>query len=180
MIPAGHISLLVALVFAAAARAQVTTGRIRAWANSNKCLDVRGAVFANGTPVQIYDCNGSNAQDWTWNNIYQTYIRVAGTNFCLDAGVLQDLRDGTQLKIWECYNYLAQQQWGFVDGSIRLTGIRGSPLFNCIDLTDGRLENSNVIQTWRCTENNLNQHWSAYGIQGTVPSQPPPADSTQV
>ena len=29
------------------------------------CLDVRGASSADGTPVQVYTCNGTNAQSWT-------------------------------------------------------------------------------------------------------------------
>jgi hypothetical protein len=70
--------------------------------NLNKCLDVRGGVFANGTPVQMfvlspsfythvlilchsYDCNGTGAQKWVINR-GNTKVRVNGTNFCLDAG----------------------------------------------------------------------------------------------
>jgi hypothetical protein len=71
--------------------------------NFNKCLDVRGGVFANGTPVQMlvllnssfsshilntfhsYDCNGTGAQKWVINR-GNTKVRVNGTNFCLDAG----------------------------------------------------------------------------------------------
>ncbi|KAG5650304.1 hypothetical protein H0H81_012686, partial [Sphagnurus paluster] len=53
--------------------------------NTAKCLDVRGAVYANGTPVQIYDCNGTGAQKWILEKA-NTQLRVAGTNFCLDAG----------------------------------------------------------------------------------------------
>src|ERR1700733_1544623 len=30
-----------------------------------KCIDVAGAGTANGTAVQLYDCNGSAAQQWT-------------------------------------------------------------------------------------------------------------------
>ncbi|MFD6984643.1 family 16 glycosylhydrolase, partial [Streptomyces sp. NPDC059956] len=30
-----------------------------------KCVDVAGAGTANGTPVQLYDCNGSAAQRWS-------------------------------------------------------------------------------------------------------------------
>src|SRR6185436_17601079 len=30
----------------------------------NKCMDVAGANSADGTPVQIYDCNGTAAQQW--------------------------------------------------------------------------------------------------------------------
>ena len=71
--------------------------------DDSKCLDVRGAVFANGTPVQMsvhsnsvllpisvtkhysYDCNGTNAQKWIINRA-NTKVQVAGTNYCLDAG----------------------------------------------------------------------------------------------
>ena len=71
--------------------------------NKNKCLDVRGAVFENNTPVDMsaifslslflrdnnvffrYDCNGTRAQDW-WIFNGSTKVRLAGTNFCLDAG----------------------------------------------------------------------------------------------
>ncbi|MDP9799736.1 serine/threonine protein kinase [Catenuloplanes nepalensis] len=31
---------------------------------SGKCLDVTGGIFDNGTPVQLYDCNGTPAQKW--------------------------------------------------------------------------------------------------------------------
>lgn len=52
---------------------------------STKCLDVRGNYQADGTPVQVYDCNGTGAQRW---NIHEGtgQIRLADTNFCLDAG----------------------------------------------------------------------------------------------
>ncbi|KAG6840324.1 hypothetical protein C0991_007437 [Blastosporella zonata] len=75
--------------------------------NAVKCLDVRGAVYANGTPVQMYvleykanlftstytystfrfsyDCNGTGAQKWQLQR-GSTKVRVAGTNLCLDAG----------------------------------------------------------------------------------------------
>lgn len=72
--------------------------------NVNKCLDVRGGVMANGTPVQMsvcpflglvstclmksacsYDCNGTQAQKWVIKRGGQQ-IKVSGTNFCLDAG----------------------------------------------------------------------------------------------
>lgn len=30
-----------------------------------RCLDVTNARTENQTPIQIYDCNGTSAQDWT-------------------------------------------------------------------------------------------------------------------
>ena len=56
---------------------------------ANKCLDVHGAIFANGSPVQVYDCNGTAAQRWVLTRSPTgpgTQVRVAGTNYCLDAG----------------------------------------------------------------------------------------------
>src|SRR5689334_2437395 len=45
-----------------------------------KCLDVARAGSANGTAVQIYSCNGTVAQRWTYDG---TFLR-AGTGKCLD------------------------------------------------------------------------------------------------
>jgi len=121
--------------------------------NSKKCLDVRGAVFANGTPVQIYDCNGTKAQKWVINRA-NTKLRVAGTNFCLDAGT--NPVSGTYMKIWKCYDNLPAQAWHYTnDNRIALTG-RGQ----CLDLTNGVLTNSNRAQIWKCTDHNTNQIWT--------------------
>ncbi|KAF9556548.1 hypothetical protein CPC08DRAFT_91192 [Agrocybe pediades] len=67
---------------------------------NNKCLDVRAATYANGTSVQIYDCNGSGAQKWVINRGSNTSIRASGTNFCLDAG--SSPANGVGMKIWQC------------------------------------------------------------------------------
>ena len=79
--------------------------------DASKCLDVRGGVFADGTPVQMYvtiameiripfpdssclffrfvnsyDCNNTPAQKWAISTEGNTKVQVYGTNFCLDAG----------------------------------------------------------------------------------------------
>ncbi|WP_163570207.1 RICIN domain-containing protein [Fodinicola feengrottensis] len=33
--------------------------------NSGRCLDVPNSATADGTRLQIYDCNGTGAQTWT-------------------------------------------------------------------------------------------------------------------
>ncbi|KAJ3512418.1 hypothetical protein NMY22_g15336 [Coprinellus aureogranulatus] len=109
--------------------------------NPNKCIDVRGNVLANGTPVQIYDCNGSAAQKWVIQS-GSTKVRLANTNFCLDAGSTPG--NGVQMKIWQCYDNLAAQQWYFTpDNRIALEG-QGQ----CLDLPSGNEANSQVLQTW--------------------------------
>ncbi|TEB21133.1 ricin B-like lectin [Coprinellus micaceus] len=119
----------------------------------NKCLEVRGGVVANGTPVQIYDCNGTPAQEW-YVGRGSTKVQLAGTNFCLDAGAVP--ANGVGLKIWECYDNLPAQQWYFTsDNRIALEG-QGQ----CLDLPSGDLSNARQVQTWQCTDNDFNQVWS--------------------
>ncbi|KAF8198504.1 G-X-X-X-Q-X-W domain-containing protein [Pholiota molesta] len=79
---------------------------------TQKCIDVRGAVLANGTPVQIYDCNGTPAQNWLFTR-GSTKVQLAGTNFCLDAG--SSPANGIGLKIWQCFDNLPAQQWFYTD-----------------------------------------------------------------
>ncbi|RDB27190.1 Endo-1,4-beta-xylanase A [Hypsizygus marmoreus] len=121
--------------------------------NGAKCADVRGAVFADGTAVQIYDCNGTPAQKWVIGRA-NTKVQLAGTNFCLDAGSTPG--NGVGAKIWTCYDNLPAQAWYYTDDNrIALTD-QGL----CLDLTNGVLTNSNQLQTWQCTDNNNNQVWT--------------------
>ncbi|KAH9477591.1 hypothetical protein JR316_0009813 [Psilocybe cubensis] len=123
-------------------------------ANKSKCLDVRGNVQANGTPVQIYDCNGTGAQKWTLGD-GPTKVKLAGTNFCLDA-TSSNPSSGTGMKIWTCYDDLVAQQWNKLpSGALTLIGSG-----QCLDLTNGDLTNSNQVQTWQCSNGNQNQVWT--------------------
>jgi hypothetical protein len=121
--------------------------------DSSKCMDVAGGNIADGTSVQIYDCNETNAQRWTISE-GATKVQVAGTNFCLDSGSTPG--DGVQMKIWQCYDGLAAQQWYFTDDNrIALEG-QGQ----CLDLTNGSEADGNVLQTWECGTGDNNQVWT--------------------
>jgi len=39
-------------------------GTSRRSPQSGRCLDSRGGATADGTDLQIYDCNGTDAQKW--------------------------------------------------------------------------------------------------------------------
>ncbi|KAL1408566.1 hypothetical protein Q8F55_005379 [Vanrija albida] len=121
--------------------------------NNNKCLDVRGNVVENGTPVQVYDCNGSAAQSWVVAK-GSTSVQLAGTNFCLDAS--SSPGNGVPLKIWQCYPGLTQQTWWYTDDNRLAVQGQGQ----CIDLTNGDLTNGVQQQTWQCTNGNTNQIWT--------------------
>ncbi len=48
---------------------------------SAKCVDVDNVGTANGTAIQLWDCNGTGAQNWTVGNS-DSSIRALGK--CLD------------------------------------------------------------------------------------------------
>ncbi len=71
-----------------------------------KCMDVTSAGTANGTQVQLYDCNGTNAQKWTASN---GELVNTGSGKCLDA-TGPSSANGTRLQIWTCAGG-PNQQW---------------------------------------------------------------------
>lgn len=129
----------------------------------DKCVEPRDGILENGTPVQIYDCDGIAAQEWVFTlGQVRGLIRVANTNFCLDAGDNTSDPDGNQMKIWECNPTLTQQLWDFTPANnIRLSDVQHGVLGACLDLPDARLENMSVLQTWECFTDLKSQRWIA-------------------
>ncbi|THV26567.1 glycosyl hydrolase family protein [Glycomyces paridis] len=74
---------------------------------AGKCLDVEGSGTADGTPVQLYTCNGTNAQKWTAPG--DGTLRALGK--CLDVAN-GSTADGTPVRLWTC-NGSGAQQWAF-------------------------------------------------------------------
>ncbi|MEK2488936.1 ricin-type beta-trefoil lectin domain protein [Kitasatospora purpeofusca] len=115
---------------------------------ADKCVDVKGASSADRTPVQIYDCNGSNAQKWK--------IAEDGTvrafNRCLDvAGGAT--ANGTKVQLYSC-NGTGAQQWRVrADGSI-LNPVSG----RCLDDLGFSTTNGNQLGIWDCN-GAANQVW---------------------
>ncbi|KAF9442685.1 carbohydrate-binding module family 13 protein [Macrolepiota fuliginosa MF-IS2] len=111
------------------------------------------SAIENGTAVQIFDCNGTPAQDWVVAP-GEGHVNLASTGFCLDAGMVP--ANGIGMKIWECFNNLPAQDWFYTsDQRIALTN-QGL----CLDLTNGDLTNGNLVQTWTCTDFDTNQIWT--------------------
>ncbi|HCT80765.1 MAG TPA: hypothetical protein DGG94_09735, partial [Micromonosporaceae bacterium] len=69
---------------------------------ANKCADVRAANSANGTPIQIYDCNGTPAQQWT---VVGNTLRAFGK--CMDI-YNGGTANGSRIILWPCHGGLNQ------------------------------------------------------------------------
>ncbi|GAA0925992.1 glycoside hydrolase family 16 protein [Kribbella koreensis] len=114
-----------------------TGGAIKAL---GKCMDVAAANSADGTPVQLYDCNGSAAQQWTRPG--DGTIRALGK--CLDVAG-GGTADGTKLQIATCSGNPAQQ--------FTYTGAQDlvNPQANkCVDIPSANTANGNRLQIWTC------------------------------
>ncbi|THA60939.1 glycosyl hydrolase family protein [Streptomyces sp. A0958] len=127
-----------------------TGGRITGLAG--KCMDVAAANNANGTPVQLYDCNGTEAQRWTVGA--DGTIRALGK--CLDVAS-GGTADGTRVQLWDC-NGSAAQKW-----AISAARDIVNPQANkCLDVTGNSSANSTRLQIWTCA-GTANQKWTVNG-----------------
>ncbi|MGW5251509.1 RICIN domain-containing protein [Streptomyces sp. NPDC004012] len=80
---------------------------------AGKCLDVARGGKTNGTPVQVYTCNGGAAQKWQLMGSYDGgYTLVNPNSFkCLEVQN-GNSADGTKIQIRDCGSAKAQQ-WKF-------------------------------------------------------------------
>ncbi|MFF9391614.1 lectin [Streptomyces griseoluteus] len=159
--------LAAALLTASAGALTVTpaaaaTGTITGLAG--KCLDVAGANSANGTAVQLYDCNGTAAQQWTVGT--DGTIRALGK--CLDV-TGSSTANGTRLQLWDCTG-AANQKWT-VSAARDLVGQQSG---KCADVTGNTSANGTPVQIWSCT-GAANQKWTAPSGGGTPPAAAPMA-----
>jgi predicted chitinase len=140
-----------------ASPAAAATGQISGLAG--KCIDVAGASSANGTAVQLYDCNGSGAQQWNVGS--DGTIRALGK--CLDV-TGNSTADGAQLQLWDCSGG-ANQKWA-VSSAQDIVSISAN---KCVDVTGNNSANSTRLQIWTCT-GAANQKWTAPSSGGGTPS----------
>jgi glucosylceramidase len=117
-----------------------------------KCVDVAGANTANGTAVQLYDCNGTAAQRWT----------VAADGSLQALGKCMDITsagtaNGTQIQLYDCNGTAAQKWQHQADGEL-INPSSG----RCLDATGPSSANGTGLQIWDCYDS-ANQQWSLPG-----------------
>ncbi|RQX18662.1 glycoside hydrolase [Micromonospora ureilytica] len=128
-----------------------------------KCIDVAGASSANGTAVQLYDCNGSAAQTWTVGNTDNS-IRALGK--CLDV-TAASTANGAKVQLYECNN-TAAQKWTASNGALVNSGSG-----KCLDVTDRSTANGARLQIWTCG-GTTNQLWNLPGSGTPTPTPTTP------
>ena len=108
---------------------------------ADKCLEVGASKKDNGTPVQIYTCNGSAGQKWEIRD--DAFVNV-NSGKCLEvkgAGTA----NGTTLQIWTCNNSAAQK-WEY--NTHATTRMFNPGTGNCLDLAT--YDNGRDARMWDC------------------------------
>ncbi|MFE2111175.1 ricin-type beta-trefoil lectin domain protein [Kitasatospora sp. NPDC059463] len=126
------------------ANAANTAGTISVFSNS-KCMDVRGGDSGNGTPVQIYTCNGTASQWWTGTDKPDgTGITLSALGKCLDVAS-SGTTDGTPVQLWDC-NGSDAQRWVRYQGDVLVNPQSGK----CLDVPGGVVQDGNQLQIYTC------------------------------
>jgi chitinase len=111
------------------------------------CLDDRSASTANFNPIQVYTCNGTNAQNWTVAS--GNTLQVLGK--CLDVDAA-GTANGTTVDLYTC-NGTAAQVWQPQSNGELLNPNSGK----CLDDT-GFGGSGTQVQIWSCADSS-NQQW---------------------
>ncbi|MFI0941722.1 GH92 family glycosyl hydrolase [Streptomyces sp. NPDC021020] len=115
---------------------------------AGKCVDVANSGTANGTHVQLYDCNGTDAQSWTVG----TDGTVRSLGKCLD-DASSGTADGTLVQLWEC-NGSNAQKW-----TVSGTQLVNAAANKCLDVPGSNSANGTQLDVWTCN-GGANQQWS--------------------
>lgn len=117
------------------------------------CLDDRYSGTGNGNPVQIWTCNGTGAQQWTYVEAGST-LHVLGKCLDIPGGATAN---GTKLQIWDCNRTAAQVFIHRSDGSYY------NPQSNrCLDIPGASTTSGTQVQIWNCNGTSA-QRWSLPG-----------------
>ena len=112
------------------------------------CLDDRAASTTNFNPIQVYTCNGTNAQQWTVES--NNTLQVLGK--CLDVNAA-GTANGTTVDLYDC-NGTGAQTWVPQSNGALLNPNSGK----CLDDT-GFGGAGTQVQIWACADS-ANQQWS--------------------
>ncbi|MGW9416435.1 ricin-type beta-trefoil lectin domain protein [Cellulosimicrobium funkei] len=107
---------------------------------AGKCIDVTGSDFSDGKRLQLWTCNGSSAQRWTFEA--DGTVRAGGK--CMDVAWAATA-DGTALQLANCSGNAAQK---FVlSGAGDLVSVLAN---KCVDVPSSNSADGTKLQIWTC------------------------------
>ncbi|TFI20931.1 chitinase [Streptomyces sp. 4R-3d] len=131
---------------------------------AGKCVDVADGNSTSGTTVQLYDCNGTPAQQWS--NPGDGTLRAFGKCLDIRGGGTADAAD---VQLWDC-NGGPAQQWVVSQAN----DIVNPAANKCLDVRAYNSANRTPLQIWPC-QGAENEKWylSGGGSPAPEPDVPP-------
>jgi hypothetical protein len=124
------------------------TGPIIAGDDTAECVDDNAGSSANGTIVQMWDCTGGAAQNWT--KASNGTVGINGKCLDITGG---STANGALIEEWAC-NGGANQQWLAVNGML-VNPVSGK----CLDDPGFNTAEGTQLDLWTCN-GGTNQQWS--------------------
>jgi predicted alpha-1,2-mannosidase len=116
---------------------------------AGKCIDVDHGNTINGTKIQIWSCNASNAQNWTVRS--DGTLRALGK--CMDVAN-SGTANGTLVQLWDC-NGTGAQYWVPQAGGVLLNPESG----RCLDDPASSTTDGTQLQIYDCNRTDA-QKWN--------------------
>jgi hypothetical protein len=118
---------------------------------SGKCVDAAGAVTTNGTAVQSYTCNNTNAQQWQFQASGSNY-HVGNRNNVAQVWDVTGVStaDGALIQLW-LYGGGNNQIWQAVSEGSGYYHFINLNSGKCLDLTNGSTADGVRFQQWACS-----------------------------
>ncbi|GHJ48044.1 hydrolase [Catellatospora sp. TT07R-123] len=115
---------------------------------SNRCIDIPSSNAVDGARLQIWDCNGTDAQKWT----FAADGSVQALGKCMDVAA-GSTADGAAVQLYTCNGTGAQKF------TLNAAGDLVNPQANkCVDVTGAATGNGAKLQLWTCGGGS-NQKW---------------------
>lgn len=123
---------------------------------AGKCLDDWHQGATNGTIIDLYDCNGTAAQQW---NINSDHTIENANGKCLD-NWQQKSANGNPIKAFTCTSTDPAEQWQLT-GSI----LKNPQTGKCVDASASVTTNGEPLELYTCN-GGKNQTWTASLVGG--------------
>ena len=124
---------------------------------SGLCIDIPAQNTFDGNGLQLWTCNGTPAQLWT----FRADGTIRGLQKCMDVA-FSGTSNGTKVQLWGCDN-TAAQQWVYNNGKLI------NPQSNkCLDAPGPDIGIGTQLQIWDC-QSGRNQLWIVSGATTVAP-----------
>lgn len=126
---------------------------IKSSKNESFCVDVPGGTTNSVYPIQIFSCNNSPAQRWTYQN---GLLVNPNSNKCLDVQGAGKT-NGTPIGIYDCNPSAKNQQWVYDYNTQALQSAHAPGM--CLDINGGNFANGTNLQLYQCNKTDA-QRWT--------------------